>query len=504
MNRYWLAALGVAFAGAALAQTNAPAPVTPPPRALAAPVPGLAETRAQEIFTGTCASCHSNNLTGGRGPSLLTQEFLNTHSDEQIVHTVTEGIPNSPMPAFKTMFTASEISQIPAFLRIRGGMLKGRPPSVTPDPNGKVIKSQKQTFKIETVARGLDQPWGLAFLPDGRMIFTERAGRLRFLDKNGKMSAPVKGTPRVFVRQDGGMFDIAINPDFVHNGWYYLSYSSVPVGYVPAPDSDKAPNLAPPTMTVLVRGHINKKNEWVDEQTLFHAPDEMYTTTSDHYGTRFLFDGKGHMFWSIGERHDMQMSQNLASPLGKIHRMNEDGSIPADNPFVHTPGADPSIWTYGNRNSEGLAFDPVTGLLWETENGPVGGDEINILEPGKNYGWGVVSMGLEPGINRQYALGMTPPIAWYNPAVAPSGTIFYTGDRYPGWKNNMFIATMTGQKFLRVEIKDRTVVAQEAVFEGFGRVRASAIGPDGLLYVLLQNRNGDSTGGSIVRLVPQN
>ena len=240
----------------------------------------------------------------------------------------------------------------------------------------------------------------------------------------------------------------------------------------------------------------------MDQQILFNPPPDSYRVSADHYGSRFLFDRKGHFFWSMGERHDMQMSQNLASPLGKIHRLNDDGSIPKDNPFIHTPGALGSIWSYGHRNPEGLTFDPATGLFWETEHGPTGGDEVNIIEPGKDYGWGVATMGLEPGIGRLHATGMTDPITFYNPSIGPAGITFYTGDRYPGWKGNLFITGMVGEKLIRMEIKGRQIVSQENIIQGYGRVRDVIQGPDGLLYLLLQNMNGDPKGGSIVRLVP--
>jgi glucose/arabinose dehydrogenase len=502
MKRYWFAALGLVLSSAALAQTGAPPATTvPPPKLMARPVPALLQTRANDIFTDSCAACHGNSLQPGSAPSLFTEPFLSTHSDEQIVRSIADGVPGSNAHGFKTLLTSDEIAQMPAYLRIRGGILNHHAGPV-PDITGKVIKSQKATFKVETLVKGLDQPWGMAFLPDGRMIFTERAGRLRFMDKSGKISEPVKGTPSVFVRQDGGLLDVALHPDFAKNGWIYLSYTTVPLGYVVQPGDDKAPNLAPPTMTVVVRGKVNASNEWVDEQTLFKAPDELYTHPADHYGSRFLFDNKGHVFYSIGERHEFQNAQNLAVPMGKIHRTNDDGSVPADNPFVHTPGALPTIWTYGHRNPEGLAYDPVTGILWETEHGPTGGDEVNIIEPGKNYGWGVATMGLEPNVNHLYAPGMTPPVTFYNPAIGPAGITFYTGDKFPAWKNNLFITGMVGQKLIRMEIADRRIASQETLFQDYGRVRDVLTGPDGYLYVLLQNMNGDPKGGSIIRLVP--
>ena len=514
MNRFVLAgcglAMGLALTGAllgggALAQQAANGAdanrLVPPPRRLAPPVPALLQHRTHEIFTSVCSACHGNNLDGGSARSLFTTAFLDANSDAQIVDAITNGPAGVSNHGFKTMFSPEEIAQLPAYLRIRGGILN-RHIGPVPDISGKDFDSEKAKFKVETLVKGLDQPWGMAFLPDGQMIFTERAGRLRFLSKSGKLSEAVKNTPTVFVRQDGGMLDVALPPDYAQTGWIYLSYSTVRPGYVVQPGDDKAPNLAPPTMTVVVRGKVNKKNEWVDQQVLFQAPGDMYTHPADHYGSRFLFDGKGHVYWSMGERHDYQSAQNLASPLGKIHRINLDGSIPADNPFLHTPGALPSIWTYGHRNPEGLAIDPVTGLFWETEHGPVGGDEVNIIEPGKDYGWGVATMGLEPGIWRQFAPGMTPPITFYNPSIGPSGITFYTGDKFPAWKNNLFITGMVGQRLIRMEIDGRKIAHQEILFQGYGRVRDVRTGPDGYLYALLQNQNGDPTGGSIVRLVP--
>lgn len=205
----------------------------------------------------------------------------------------------------------------------------------------------------------------------------------------------------------------------------------------------------------------------------------------------------------------MTNAQDLSKPLGKIHRVNDDGSIPKDNPFVNTPNALPSIWTYGHRNPQGLAWD-AAGLLWESEHGPTGGDEINIIEKGKNYGWGVISMGLQNGITERSREGMEQPIVYYTPTIAPSGIAFYTGSKYLAWKNNLFVAALAGQQLRRLEISGRKVIHQEVVFEQFGRVRAVTTGPDGLLYVLLQNPTGSGTGlglaastpGMVIRLVP--
>ncbi len=508
-SAFALGSLALLGAGAAISQTQAPA----------APAQGF----APEAVAQVCAACHGDDLSGGRGPSIVSPDILRNRTDQQLFSAIHDGIPNSEMGAFKDSYSDAQIWQMVGYLRGRAAAAPPpaaataaatAAPTVTPvDPDNRVVRSEKQAFRIEVVARDLETPWALAFLPDGRMLVTERPGRLRIVDKDGRLlPEPVQGTPDVLPVQDGGLLDIALSPDYAETGWIYLSFSERLAGSPdPAPPEAGQRPTFPLSMTVISRGKLNAQNQWVEQQILYRAPPELYTNRGEHYGSRFLFDGKGHVFYSLGERGDMRNSQNLGTPLGKIHRINMDGSVPADNPFVNRAGALPTIWSYGHRNPEGLAFDPVSGALWESEHGPGGGDEINVIEKGGNYGWGVVSMGQQPGIERQHADGMIDPVAWYSdPTLAPSGITFYTGDRYPGWKNNLFVAALRGQQLRRLEVKDGKVLHQEAVFEQLGRVRASAIGPDGLLYVLLQNPTGPGTGlrlsdptpGMVVRLVP--
>jgi aldose sugar dehydrogenase len=480
---------------------------------------------AAALFTTTCAPCHGTDLAGGRAPTLFSERLLASNDDEALVAKIRDGVPNTAMVPFKGMLDDQQIWQLVAYIRTTAANLKDKPVFV-PDPNNQIIKSEKQTFRIEVVAPGLETPWGLAFLPDGRLLVTERPGRLRIIDQGKLVPEAVQGTPKVWERQDSGMLDVAIHPQYAKNGWIYLAYTEVVPGYVappPAPPAEPADPAAatgargrgrggppsPPSMTVLVRGKIDKSNRWVEEQVIYRAPSDLYTPSGSHYGTRFLFDKAGHVFYSLGERGDMTNAQDLSKPLGKIHRVNDDGSIPKDNPFVNTPNALPSIWTYGHRNPQGLAWDS-TGLLWESEHGPTGGDEINIIEKGKNYGWGVISMGLQNGITERSHEGMEQPIVYFTPTIAPSGMGFYTGSKYPAWKNNLFVAALAGQQLRRLEISGRKVIHQEVVFEQFGRVRAVTTGPDGLLYVLLQNPTGSGTGvglaastpGMVIRLVP--
>ncbi len=536
-DRLWRGAmvLAVGAACAAIGATPAaqqPAPPSPAPAAGQQP-PGGARggggggrgNAAATLFTATCAPCHGTDLAGGRAPTLFSERLLASNDDETLAAKIRDGVPNTAMQPFNGTLDDQQIWQLVAYIRTTAANLKDKPVFV-PDPNNQIIKSERQTFRIEVVAPGLETPWGLAFLPDGRLLVTERPGRLRIIDKGKLLPDAVQGTPKVWERQDSGMLDVAIHPQYAKNGWIYLAYTEVVPGFVaPPPPPAAAPDdpataagargrgrggpPSPPSMTVFVRGKIDRTNHWVEEQVIYRAPADLYTPSGSHYGTRFLFDRSGHLFYSLGERGDMSNAQDLSKPLGKIHRVNDDGTIPKDNPFVSTPNALPSIWTYGHRNPQGLAWD-ADGLLWESEHGPTGGDEINVIEKGKNYGWGLISMGLQNGITARSREGMEQPIVYYTPTIAPSGIAFYSGSKYPAWKNNLFVAALAGQQLRRLEIGGRKVAHQEPVFEQFGRVRAVTTGPDGLLYVLLQNPTGSGTGlglaastpGMVIRLVP--
>jgi glucose/arabinose dehydrogenase len=514
----------------ALVRQGAPASPQAPPAAPAAdggrgqappasPAQGRGRGRGNPtatLYTATCAGCHGVDRTGGRAPSLFDDEWIHGSDDETIVKNIENGIPNTEMAPFKGALTEPQIWQMVAYLKTQGANLKDKPVYV-PDPDGQVIKSEKQTFKIEILARGLETPWGLAALPDGRILVTERPGRLRIIDK-GKLLPPVTGTPTVWERQDGGMFDVEVHPQYAQNGWIYLSYAE------PGPNNTQPPSAkeaaaagftgrgrgapgepANTSMTVIVRGKINAKNEWVDQQVLFRAKPELYTASNVHFGSRFIFDKQNHLFFTLGERGEMTNAQDLSNPLGKIHRVNDDGTIPKDNPFVGRADAVPSIWSYGHRNPQGLAWDPVSGKLWESEHGPQGGDEINIIEKGHNYGWGVISMGIQNGITKRTEPGMENPIVYYTPTIAPSGIAFSTSDKYPGWKNNLFIGALAGQQLRRLEISGDKVTHQEEVFNQFGRVHDVIVGPDGYLYVTLQLPGrvlSESTPGMVARLVP--
>jgi len=502
------------------APQSTPVASSPGERGTAPPAPagrGGRGNAAATLYTEVCAGCHGSDLGGGRAPSLFDDQWVHGADDESIAKNIHEGFPAAGMIPFKDVLTDQQIWQLVAYIRTQAADLKGKPQYV-PDPTDQVIKSEKQTFKIEVVTKGLETPWALAFLPDGRLLVTERPGRLRIIENGKLLPEGVKGLPKVWEKQDGGLFDVEVHPQYATNGWIYLSYSETLPGYVPPPAPATPPADAqapggrgrggppdPPSMTVIVRGKINKNNEWVEEKILFRAPPEIYSSSNAHYGSRFIFDKENHLFFSIGEKQQMMDAQDLSKPTGKIHRVNDDGSIPKDNPFVGRAGALPSIWSYGHRNPQGLAWDPVSGKLWESEHGPQGGDEINIIQPGHNYGWGVITNGIQPGITKRAQEGMEQPIVYFTPSIAPSGIAFYTGTRYPGWKNNLFVTGLGGQQLRRLEISGDTVTHQEVVFNQFGRVHDVIVGPDGYLYTTLQlpgRSLSESTAGMVVRLIP--
>ena len=513
-----------------------PAPAQPPPAqppataAPGAPAPGAPEAGRGgrgggrgnpmvAIYTERCAACHGTEAAAGRAPNLFDDQWVRAKDDEGIARVIADGVPQTEMIPFKGQLTDQQIWQLVAYLRTTGANAKPRPTFVA-DGDGQEIKTEKQTFKIEVVARDIETPWGLAFLPDGRLLVTERAGKLRIIpkDKSGTV-VTVTGTPKPWERQDAGYLDVEVHPQYAKNGWIYLAYSEPVPNYTPPPPppegaapppvegrggrGPQTPNI--PSMTTIIRGKINAKNEWTDQQVLFRAPLDQFTTNNSHYGARFTFDRQGHLFYTLGERGVMENAQDLSKPTGKIHRVNDDGSVPKDNPFVGKAGALPTIWSYGHRNPQGLAWDPVSGKLWESEHGPQGGDEINIIEPGKNYGWAVITMGVQNGITKRSEPGMEQPIVYYTPTMAPSGIVFYTGNQFPQWKNNLFVSALAGQQLRRLEVSGDKVTSQETLFTQFGRVHDVVQGPDGLLYVTFQQpgqQMSASTMGSVARLVP--
>jgi aldose sugar dehydrogenase len=456
---------------------------------------GVAPLRTQSarnqpaaLYAQHCASCHGPKLEGGAATSLLDDEWKFGGDDASVAASIRDGRVGTAMLPFKGLLDDQQIRMLVFHIREQAGRAKGQPETKV-EPHGAIVRSQKQIVRLDVVAKGLETPWGLAFLPDTRLLITERPGRLRILD-NERLSPPIAGIPEVWSVQDGGLFDVEVHPDYARNGWIYLSYSE--------PGPGKTSN------TVIIRGKV-RDNAWVDQQVLFKGAPDSYNTQNFHYGTRFVFDKAGHLFYSLGDKGRVEDAQDLSKPAGKIHRVNDDGAIPKDNPFLGRAGALGTIWSYGHRNPQGLAFDPRTGQLWATEHGPRGGDELNRIERGRNYGWAVVSHGLEPGVTKSAQEGMEPPVVYWTPTIAPAGIAFSGLAKYPGWANDLFVTALAGQQLRRLEISADAVTHQEVIFNEYGRVRDIVIGPDGLFYVAVSlpgARTIDTTPGVIVRLLP--
>ncbi len=440
--------------------------------ALVAAEPAAAPRPPEKIVAELCGTCHGATLTGIPAPNLLDWYWIHGGRDEQVLRSIRDGWPEAGMPAFRGVLTEEEIQGMLGYIH-RQAEAYGRGEIKLPVPPAElIVRSERHVFRLETWVDGLQAPWGLAFLPDGKLLVTERPGRLRVI-ANGKLDpTPIGGLPEIFARQDGGLLDVAVHPDYAKNGWVYLAY--VERGAEPQT-----------SMTVVIRGRI-RDGAWADQETLFRAEQKHYTPRdTSHYGCRFLFDGRGHLFFTLGDRGRPEDAQDLASPLGKIHRILDDGRIPADNPFANRAGALGSVWSYGHRHVQGMAYHPVTGRLWATEHGPTGGDEINVIAAGHNYGWPVVSAGTDSV--RKFAAsqaGMDAPLATWTPSLAPSGISYFTGDKFPRWKNSLLVAGLGGQEIRRIESDGDRVTHQETLFREYGRVRHVVTGPDGLLYVL--------------------
>jgi len=340
------------------------------------------------------------------------------------------------------------------------------------------------TIKVETVATGLSHPWGLAFLPDGRMLVTERSGTLRLVSKDGKLSPPLSGVPKVVVAGQGGLLDVAIDPDFKSNSLVYLTYSEPGEGGAG---------------TAVARGKLGESGLDGVEVVFRQEPK---VGGGNHFGSRLVFAPDGKLFVTLGERFTFTPAQDLTNDLGKIVRINPDGSVPKDNPFVGRTDARPEIWSYGHRNPQGAAILPKTGKLWETEFGPMGGDELNIPQAGANYGWPVVSWGShytgedipDPPTHPEFADA----IYHWNPVISPSGITFYTADAIPAWKGNLLIAALSGQAIVRLTLDGEKVVDEERIPMG-ARIRDVVQGPDGTVYALTDEGNGE-----ILRLTLEN
>lgn len=497
-------------------------------RALAAavvlsPVTGMAQQADPFVATyaESCAVCHGANLEGAaQGTPLAGADLRHGDSIDEIAKSIGDGFPQNGMPAWSATLSDVQIRRLAIFILERRSDLTytdfkiASPPTI---PDG-IIESEQHAFRIETVVEGLDPlPYSIAPFPDGRILLTEKTRGMSIVSSSGEQSELIRGTPRahddgfevpgiLLVFGQGYLLDVALHPDYADNGWIYLSYT------------DRCSNCnaasrqsgRPVTMNALVRGRI-ENGEWVDQQPIWRADAEHYTGIPDMAaGGRVAFDDAGHVFMTIGIKGTSESAgiQDLGLPYGKILRLNDDGGVPADNPFREVAGALPAIWTYGHRSPQGLEFDAQTKRLWGTEMGQRGGDEVNLIARGKNYGWPLYSKGLKyDGTPVDYGkeLGIEldlkaieQPVVDLTPSPAVSSFAFYDGATFPSWQGNMLVGTLKATELYRIVLDGDRVVRRETLLAGLGRIRDVEVGPDGAVYLLLEHH----AGGRIVRLVP--
>ncbi|MFP4560314.1 MAG: PQQ-dependent sugar dehydrogenase [Thiohalorhabdus sp.] len=357
------------------------------------------------------------------------------------------------------------------------------PPAAHAQEEAEAVSDAEAGITVETVARGLDHPWAMAFLPEGDLLVTERSGALLRLDPESGERHTVEGVPEVDAGNQGGLLDVALHPDFGDSRWVYLTWSG---------------ECGPGNATHVGRGRL-EDDRLADFETLFVA--EPCVDSSMHFGSRIAFDGDGHLFVTVGERGERDRAQDLDDHNGSVLRLHEDGSVPEDNPFVDRADARDAIYSYGHRNPQGAALHPETGEVWIHEHGPRGGDEINIPEPGANFGWPKTTYGREysgPEIGPDRLPGTEQPIHYWVPSIAPSGMAFYTGDRFPEWRGDLFVGALALTHLAHLELDGEEVVKERRLLDDRDwRVRAVTTGPDGFLYLLT-----DHADGRLVRLKP--
>ena len=469
-------------------------------------------------YETNCASCHGIDLEGTEQGTALLGPMQHGSTVAGLVRDIAAGAPDAGMPAFDLLLDPIEIKGIAIYIaerRVDQRFTDFRvevPVEVPQD----TIHSEEHDFRIEVVTRGLHaKPYSVAPLPDGSFIVTEKTQGLRVVSASGDVSEFIEGAP---VGYDDGidlygldigighLMDVALHPDYAENGWVYIHYGHR------CKDCNQAAreSTLPVSMNRVIRGRIHD-GVWVDEEIVWQAADIFYSSMPDTAaGGRLAFDPDGFLFMSIGLKglSNFEGPQDMGSPYGKTLRIHDDGRIPSDNPFIGVAGVIPEIWTFGHRSPQGLEFNRLTGDLWGTEHGPRGGDEVNLLRPGKNYGWPLYSLGMDYDLTAvEYGndlhievevAELQQPVVDLTPSPAVSNLLFYEGDRFPKWTHNLFVGSLKATDLYRMVVRDKQVVHMETVITDLGRIRDIEMGPDGLLYLLME----DPAGGLLVRLVP--
>jgi glucose/arabinose dehydrogenase len=432
-------------------------------------------------YQNFCGGCHGEKMD-----AFVDRNWKHGSSREDLFKGIKTGYHNEGMPAFDSAFNDQQIYELADYI-ITG--IKNVSRYIGNErPTSNIFKTENLTIRLDTVMKGLNVPWGMVFLPQDEMLITDRNGKIYYRKKDGSVIL-VEGGPQVVNAGQGGLMDIVLDPDFRKNKFIYFSYSK---------ENKEDRRLA---TTAIMKAKFDNGG-LSDQKDIFIA--QPYSTTRHHYGSRMQFDKDGFLYFSVGERgNEKQNPQQInGNDLGKIHRIKSDGTIPGDNPFVKVAGASPSIYSYGHRNPQGLCMDPTTGKIWVNEHGPRGGDEINIVEPTKNYGWPDITYGINyngrpmaPGTKTSMP-GMEQPFHQWTPSIGPSGMAFVTSKKYKDWKGNIMSGSLRFKYLNRTVVKDGKVIKEEILFKNIGRVRDVRMGPDDYIYIAVE------TPGIIYRLTP--
>ncbi|MFK8056010.1 MAG: PQQ-dependent sugar dehydrogenase [Saprospiraceae bacterium] len=444
------------------------------------PDPFAAFDSAKVTYTTYCASCH-----GVQMQAFVDRKWKNGSSAAELGTSIYNGFPDAGMPAWGQVLAEAEIDELVAY--IQAGIVQVEKygfadVAVMSD----TVQTKSLTFTIETVVDGMEVPYSMAFLPGGDMLVTERGGEVFRVDPSGK-TTELTGVPAVRAQVQGGMHNVLLHPDFANNQYVYLSYGAL--------KKDGGKKLT----TTKVSRYKLEGTKLTEEMTILEALP--YSKLGYHFGSVMHFDAAGQLFITVGDRGERDVNpQDLSRYGGKIHRVNDDGSIPTDNPFVKNDTAITSIYSYGHRNPQGMDIHPTTGAIWEHEHGPRGGDEINISLPGKNYGWPVISYGLNYDgttfTNLLEKEGMEQPQHYWVPSIAPSGMTFVTSGKYGDWKGNLLVGSLRYKYLNLVRIEGERIVSEEPLMKNIGRLRFVTEGPDGFIYA------GVESPGRVIRLRP--
>ncbi len=429
----------------------------------------------QKVFRSYCAGCHGAQLQGGglAGP-LVKTDWQYGRRKGHLLRTVTFGIAGTEMAAWGKVLSPEKIEAVVNYV------LESQTISpAIPGPVPKTLESELYSLRVDVVVnQGLDVPWAIEFVDSSTVLMSERPGQLRWIVDGVLDPQPIHGTPPTLDINTAGYMDIAIDPQFAENGWIYLAHS-----YTPGDIEDESARA----MTRVVRGKV-EDHQWHAEEVIFDVPDSLLVQHGTRWGCRFVFDLEGHLFFSIGDMAQGWFAQDLGKPAGKVFRIWPNGSIPADNPFGHSEGSLQAIYTYGNRNVQGMDRHPVTGEIWSSEHGPMGGDELNILMKGANYGWPEITYGIDYDgskvSDKTEQEGMMQPILQWTPSIAVCPITFVHHPAFARWENNLLVGALAHEEVRRLEIRDREVVKQELILKSLGRVRDIKMGPDGCVYIL--------------------